>query len=117
MNLRTSLQSHLIPAEGNSWYDLLSDLSSNKFDLTAMDSIYRLCLLNPDVAKFIMQEFCEVGNIWSFGLDLIVDDDDGNIYVIDLNDMPSFKDVDTDLSSLIAAYWDRFKPTSSHKPL
>ena len=115
MNLRTSLDSKLIPVEGNHWYDLLSDLSSKKFDISAMDSIYRLCLLNPDVAKFIVQEFCEVGNVWSFGLDMIVDDEKGDIYAIDLNDLPSFKDVDADLPSLIEVYWKRFNPKFTTK--
>lgn len=110
MNIRTSLESRLILKEGNPWFDLISDISADKFELSTIDSIYHLSLLNPEIAKFITLEFCEVGNIWNFGLDLIVDEQEGNIYAIDLNDMPSFKEVDVDLPSLILSYWNRFKP-------
>ena len=70
MNLRTSLKTEDIKLEGNNWYDMMSNLSENKYELEAMDSIVRLCLLNPELVNFMVRQFHRIGNISSFGLDL-----------------------------------------------
>ena len=88
---------------------MVEDLSKEKFDLTAMDSMYQLCLLNPQMCRFIIKQFQTISGISNCCLDLIVDEESTNIYAIDLNDMPSFKQGDTDLHQVMIAYWKSYK--------
>jgi hypothetical protein len=109
LNLRSSLHNDQISVSGNGAWDMISDISEQDYELSAIDSIYRLSLLTMDSCRFVATQFMAMTGIASYCIDLIVDSDSGHIYAIDLNDAPSLKLPANDIERVVADYWNAYK--------
>ena len=91
LDIRTSLESSAIPLQGNPWFSDLHDLSSKSHHEEYETAVKRLTKDYKRFLKFLGDQFFEIGGISCFGLDLVVDEKTNDIYLIDLNAMPSYK--------------------------
>lgn len=88
---------------------MLADISANKYELSAMDSIYRLSLLDLESCAFICQQILNLAGLSSFGIDIIIDSESGDAYVIDLNDFPTLKEPLENIDQIVLNYWQHYK--------
>lgn len=54
----------------------------------------RLCFTQDPFLQWLCEELYLGGGLSCYGIDLIVDEEKQDIWIIDLNDMPSYKGVD-----------------------
>ena len=91
LTLRTSLATTAIFAsDTNPWYTSLDMISRKELSPEQVVSITGQDLLPERLVKLLVEENARLGGLHCYGLDLIVEEGSGDIYVIDLNDMPSY---------------------------
>lgn len=74
----------------NQWYSTLDLISRKTLDSDFEKSMYEKDLLPRPVIDLLVDQMIQLGGMRCCGLDLIVEEETLDIFIIDLNDMPSY---------------------------
>ena len=91
VTLRKSLETkYIFMSETNPWYSNLNMISRKDLSKDDEKRIESLDLLPKRLVDLLADTNGKFGDIHCYGLDVIVEESTLDLYVIDLNDMPSY---------------------------
>lgn len=91
LTLRTSLATEAIFAsDTNPWFSSLDMISRKELSSDQISKINEQNLVPESLVRLLVEENARLGGLHCYGVDLVVEEGSKDIYVIDLNDMPSY---------------------------
>lgn len=92
LQIRDSLPRKLIVAENNPWFSDLANLSADINGLSVQNLVFTQCFINQPFLQILGEAIGRVAGLTCFCVDLLVSEDTHDVFLIDFNDFPSFKD-------------------------
>lgn len=105
--------------DGNDWYSLLHELSRKDLTDKEIEAIKEKKLLSQELVDLIVDEMYQMSGLSCFGLDILIEEDTQDFYLIDLNDIPSYDTISgirNTLSRLYASGKHHACPANPHQP-
>ena len=94
MRYRRSLNTDkLFMEDGNEWFSVMDEISRKDLDQPQIDEVAKLDLIPAGFVQMVVDMFGEKSGLRCFGLDILVEEGSKDLYIIDLNDLPSYNNI------------------------
>ena len=107
--MRASLESkQVFASDENEWYSLLDMISRKDASEETNKTMTESNMLPKELVDLFVEECARLGGLHCYGLDIIVEEETLDFYLIDLNDLPSYNGV-TGMNDALLKLYNQFR--------